>query len=103
MKEIILAGDSAGGNLITSLTTLLIKKGEKKPLALIISYPAQYVCEKRFVPSLLLSLDDILLPIKFLKHVMAAYSGDIASDNPELDASKNELMSPLLTSDSILS
>ena len=73
INNIILAGDSAGGNLITALTTLLIKKGSKTPLAVLMSYPAQYVCEKKFVPSLLLSLDDILLPCKFLKHVMAAY------------------------------
>jgi hypothetical protein len=85
--------------LITSLTSLLIRKGLKKPLALIMSYPAQYVSEKRFVPSLLLSLDDILLPIKFLKHVMAAYSG---SSDEQLDASKCELMSPLLTQDEVL-
>jgi acetyl esterase/lipase len=40
INEIILAGDSAGGNLITALTSLVIKKGYKKPLALMMSYPA---------------------------------------------------------------
>jgi len=66
IKEIVLAGDSAGGNLIASLTTLCIKKNYKRPLSLVMSYPATYVSNKRFVPSLLLSLDDILLPSRFL-------------------------------------
>jgi acetyl esterase/lipase len=66
IKEIVLAGDSAGGNLIASLTILCIKKKYKLPLALVMSYPAPYVSPKKFVPSILLSLDDILLPSKFL-------------------------------------
>ena len=66
INEIILAGDSAGGNLIAALSLLCIKKNYKKPLAVVMSYPATYVSSKKFVPSLLLSLDDILLPSKFL-------------------------------------
>jgi hormone-sensitive lipase len=102
IEEIILAGDSAGGNLITALTCLIIKKEFKKPLGIMMSYPALYVSEKKFVPSLLLSLDDILLPCRFLKHVMAAYSGDVALQNPEMAADKCDLMSPTLADEAIL-
>jgi len=75
VNEIILAGDSAGGNLISALTILIIKKGYKKPLALIMNYPATYVGAGMFIPSFLLSLDDVLLPSKFIKGVLYAYNG----------------------------
>lgn len=91
IKEIVLAGDSAGGNLIAALTILCIKKKYKMPLALLMSYPAPYVSPKKFVPSLLLSLDDILLPSKFLQFALSAYTQGV-----ELDAATNELMSPLI-------
>jgi hormone-sensitive lipase len=74
IDDVILAGDSAGGNLISAVTSLAIQRGYKIPKALILSYPATYVGHKMFVPSLLLSLDDILLPSKFLKHAIMAYS-----------------------------
>ena len=77
VDHVILAGDSAGGNLIAALTIVCIKKGYKIPLALIMSYPAAYVGSLKFAPSLLLSLDDIMLPSKFLKHAISAYMGDI--------------------------
>ncbi len=77
IDNIILAGDSAGGNLCTSLTLLCIKRNYKLPLACILSYPASFVGPNMFVPSLLFSLDDVLLPTKFLKSALYAYSGDI--------------------------
>ena len=70
IENIILAGDSAGGNLCSSLTLLCIKKKYKLPLACILSYPASHVGANKFVPSLLFSLDDILLPTKFLKSAL---------------------------------
>jgi hormone-sensitive lipase len=83
IDNIILAGDSAGGNLIAALTLLCIRKGYKLPLALVMSYPAAYVGPAKFTPSLLLSLDDVLLPSKFLKHALAAYAGKIAEQDPQ--------------------
>jgi len=103
INHIILAGDSAGGNLITSLTALLIKKNYSKlPLSLIMSYPAQYTGLAKFVPSILLSLDDILLPFKFLREVMSAYQGNIAELNPDCNSETNDLMSPLLIDPQVL-
>ena len=103
IDEVILAGDSAGGNLVSAVTMLAIRKGYKLPKALILSYPASFVGQSKFVPSLLLSLDDILLPSKFLKHAIMAYSGDIAKQNPKCSGDDHELMSPLLASAEVLS
>ena len=41
------------------------------------NYPATYVGAGMFIPSFLLSLDDILLPSKFIKGVLVAYNGSI--------------------------
>jgi hypothetical protein len=67
------------------------------------SYPAQYTGLAKFVPSALLSLDDILLPWKFLKEVMNAYSGDIAEINADCTPDASDLMSPLIIDPIILS
>ena len=95
-----MAGDSAGGNLIAALTILCIQRGYKMPLALMMSYPAAYVGNQHFVPSILLSLDDILLPSKFLKGALNAYSGKDKEGYEHLldQADTNELMSPLKAS-----
>ena len=42
--NIILAGDSAGGNLVVSLAYLLIMKKIRLPTALFIFYPALKMC-----------------------------------------------------------
>jgi len=67
------------------------------------SYPATYVGPDTFVPSLLLSLDDILLPSKFLKGALTAYMGETKEKNPSCDPDKLDLMSPLLASEADLS
>jgi len=103
IDNIILAGDSAGGNLCASLTLLCIKRGYKLPSALVLSYPAAYVGMRRFVPSLLLSLDDPLLPCKFLKHTIRAYHGNITEMNPAISGDQFYLMSPDLASSTMLS
>ena len=96
VNHVILAGDSAGGNLISALTILIIKKNYKLPLSLIMSYPASYVADDYFAPSLLLSLDDILLPSKFLQIAMKSYCAD------KKDASTNDMISPLRAESEIL-
>ena len=71
------------------------------PLALVLSYPAVYV-GVRFVPSLMLSLDDPLLPSKFLKHTLQAYAGNISEIDPTYNGNENYLLSPELTPMEIL-
>lgn len=63
----ILAGDSAGGNLALGLTYLCIKYNVKKPTGLLLIYPALNLNMQRFTPSLLVSLNDTMLPHTFLK------------------------------------
>ena len=103
INEVILAGDSAGGNLACALTLLCIRRGYKMPLANVLSYPASYVGIMKFVPSLLLSLDDMLLPTKFLQTCLGAYGDHVKETHPELNADVFDLISPLLASTEDLS
>ena len=66
-KNIILAGDSAGGNLVCALEGLLLKKGYPiMPKGMLLVYPAVDL-RLRFTPSRLNSFNDpILLPTLLL-------------------------------------
>ena len=64
--KIILMGDSAGGNLILGVTILSIIKHWKIPDGLNWVYPAVSCSKLSFTPSLLLSLDDVILSCTFL-------------------------------------
>ena len=84
-EKIILIGDSAGGNLVAALTIMAINKGFRIPDGLILCYPALSLSKLRFTPSLLLSVDDQLLPYPFLKMCLDSYvgtfkQGDINTD-----------------------
>ena len=65
-KTIILAGDSAGGNLCVALTALSIKFGQRIPDGLFVAYVALDI-RYMFSPSYLNSLHD-----KILSHTMLA-------------------------------
>lgn len=74
-KKIILAGDSAGGNLCLSLNAVLIKKKcHVLPYGLYLCYPATNFTES-FSPSRMNSLDDTLLFTTLLFACRAAYIG----------------------------
>ena len=60
-KKIILAGDSAGGNLITAVTLKAISEGFRIPDGLLLIYPAMNMQIKYFSKSLFLSFDDVFL------------------------------------------
>ncbi len=75
IDKIILAGDSAGGNLVAALTIYCIKKHFKVPDGLLMCYPALSLSKLRFTPSLLLSIDDSLLPYPFLNMCLESYTG----------------------------
>ena len=62
-KKIILLGDSAGGNLMLAITNMCINRGFKIPDGIFGNYPAVNCCQSEFWPSLLLGLDDLLLPL----------------------------------------
>lgn len=81
IKNIILAGDSAGGNFIVALTSLLIVNNKRVPDLLIASYPALYLSTSIITPSTLLSLDDMILSSPLLFYSLQSYLGSKNSED----------------------
>lgn len=77
IEKIVVIGDSAGGNLVAALTVMAIERNYRVPDGLILCYPALNLSKRHFTPSLLLSLDDPILPYPFLKMCMNSYVGNI--------------------------
>lgn len=73
-QNIILAGDSAGGNLCCALTALCIKYGQRVPDGMLISYPVLNL-KLRFSPSHLNGLEDFLLSHTLMDICIEAYTG----------------------------
>lgn len=74
-KKIVLVGDSAGGNIVAAVTIMAIMRGYRVPDGLILAYPGLSLSKWDFIPSMLLSLDDPILPYPFLKMCLDSYSG----------------------------
>jgi hormone-sensitive lipase len=88
INNIILLGDSAGGNLILSLIYILLIKKMKLPNLVILAYPA---VKMNIIPlslSYLNSLYDPLLDYNLLSFCLKSYLGDYKND-------KNPFLSPL--------
>lgn len=60
-KNVVLVGDSAGGNLVISITVMAIKRGFRKPDALKPCYPSTIASPDSFWPSILCAIDDSFL------------------------------------------
>jgi hormone-sensitive lipase len=86
-EKIILVGDSAGGNLVAATCLMAINRGYRIPDGLIMCYPALSLSKEIFTPSMLLAVDDPILPYPFLKMCIDSYIGEI-SEKPECDPSK---------------
>ena len=97
--KIILVGDSAGGNLVAACTLLSISRGFRIPDGLVLCYPALSLSKLRFTPSLLLSVDDQLLPYPFLKMCLDSYVGAFTPGDKDNDPSIQELLSPSVAKD----
>jgi len=96
-KRIVMVGDSAGGNLVLGVALMAIKRGIRPPDGLVLAYPALHLSTKKFSPSLLLALDDQMIPYSLLKLCMQSY---IAKGfNCDIDP----FLSPLMASDELLS
>jgi hormone-sensitive lipase len=91
-KKVILVGDSAGGNLISSLTNLCIMTKTRVPDGIFMVYPAVQLSLTTFTPSLKNTVDDILLPFSVLKICLNSY----LKSNFHL-AESSCFVSPLLT------
>jgi len=97
--KVILVGDSAGGSLVLGVAYRAIKLGYRIPDGILLAYPALTVDEKQFSPSLLLSLEDYLLPYSVLRLCVEAYvpKDSLAEMNPYLSAvtASDEILSKL--------
>jgi hormone-sensitive lipase len=99
IEKIIVIGDSAGGNLVAALTVMAIERNYRVPDGLILCYPALNLSKRHFTPSLLLSLDDPILPYPFLKMCMNSYCGsNIETKNPFCNPDTCQYLSPVQTS-----
>jgi len=85
-------GDSAGGNLVAAVTLMAIKRGFRVPDALVLCYPALNLSKEIFTPSMLLAVDDPILPYPFLKMCIESYIG--GGGGGECDPKKLVYMSP---------
>lgn len=81
-KTLLIAGDSAGGNLAMSLMMRAIQTGTRVPDGALLAYPALNMSMTSFTPSLLIALDDYALRFNLLLGCIHDYSlgGDAATD-----------------------
>lgn len=81
-QRIILAGDSAGGNLVCSLMSYIIQNNLQQPYGIFLAYPA---CDLRLVysPSRLHAFTNPILHPSLLYLCLSEYLGEDAKDKQE--------------------
>jgi len=95
-EKLVLAGDSAGANFALGVTLRCIQTGEQAPSGLLLTYPCVNLDIQHFSPSLVLCLEDPLVPYSFLKLCAQCYLRP--SDSPKSDP----YLSPILIPGSVL-
>lgn len=95
VDQYVIVGDSGGANLGLALAYKIIKSGLKPPAGLVLAYPALNIDKNQYSPSLLLSLEDLLVPHSFLKLCLEAY----LQGNENV---KDPTISPVFIEDQIL-
>ncbi len=95
VRKVIVAGDSAGGNLALGLTSWCIEHGFRKPDLLELHYPAVTLDPYTFSPSLLYSIEDYLLHYNVMIGILQMYLP------PNSDHARNYYISPVSTPDNI--
>ena len=105
IKHIILYGDSAGGNIIIALNSLLIvlKEYDKNlrnrivlPELLLLSYPVTHVSVDNYSNSILLSLDSQMWNTNVIKYMCQQYLGNYPLQEKDL------FLNPIKLNDFIL-
>jgi hormone-sensitive lipase len=91
-NRVVLVGDSAGGNLALAITNRAIECGHRAPDGLLLAYPAVTLDCHAFSHSLMLSLEDMLLPHTFLKMCVDSYVRQ--TDDPSTDYYLSPLVTP---------
>lgn len=94
-------GDSAGGNLVAAVTIMAIERKYWVPDGLLLVYPALNLCKTKLTPSLLLGMDDPILPYPFLKMCIDSYVGSFKDDH-YCNPATQYLLSPTCAPDDIL-
>lgn len=95
-KQIILVGDSAGGNMALCLVTWCIVNKVRAPDSMMLFYPAMSTRMQQFTPSLLYSLSDFMLSYSTLKMCGTYYNNNLPNQET------NPYLSPILLPDEIL-
>ncbi|KAI6651609.1 Hormone-sensitive lipase-like [Oopsacas minuta] len=75
-ERIIIAGDSAGGNISLATSLKVVSLGIRPPDSICIAYPVTYI-DRIPSPSRMLSLLDPVLPFGILLSCLSAYTGEI--------------------------
>lgn len=84
-KKVLISGDSAGGNLATSIVALSIIKKVRIPDAIVMCYPALIFAETIFTPSRINMWDDKILTSLMKECCQTAYWSDlVAEEHPFL-------------------
>lgn len=94
--QIILTGDSAGGNLVTALCQWIIINKMSVPKALVVCYPVMNMNIKSFTPSYLYSFNDYLLNFGMLLLVLQCIM------DHEDNAQVNFMLSPVYCPNEVL-
>ena len=90
-KNVVVSGDSAGGNLAIAVTVMAIKRGFRKPDALKPCYPSTIISPDAFWPSILCALDDPILS----QGLLAIIQGSVTPTGAhKFIGTKNLYMSP---------
>jgi len=93
LETVLVAGDSAGGNLAMSLALRTIRSNFRIPDGILLGYPALNLSIRAFTPSLLAAMDDFILRYSFLNVCINSYIP------PEADPTKDPYLSPSLIPD----
>ena len=95
IKNIILLGDSAGGNLILALVYILLIRGIKLPNLILLAYPCVKMTKAPLSLSYINSLYDSMLDFNLLNFCRKSYLGENTVD-------MNPFLSPMFIEDKIL-
>jgi acetyl esterase/lipase len=97
-SKIVIAGDSAGGNLAAAIAVHCILNKYRKPDGLLLAYPALQIAI-RFSPSNLMSQKDRLVPVRFLINCALSYIPDPYNMD---DTLRDPCLCPAVSSDDVL-
>ncbi|KAH9259241.1 hypothetical protein BASA81_002284 [Batrachochytrium salamandrivorans] len=97
-RKVLVAGDSAGGNLACAVCVQAIKDKFRVPDGVLLIYPVVDM-QRTFSPSLLKSVNDRIVPFVFLECCMSAYLGD--EEEAKL-VTRDTRCSPALAEDEVL-